>query len=223
MASHPTKSQKMVLCYTNFVTQKALTHFAIEFIPTLAFFIAAQYTDFYTATIILMVTAIISLGAGWWCVHRIPTLPILVTLFVTISGAFTLWYRAPDVLIISNSLYYLFFSTILLGGLLIKVNILKRIFDPTFAITDYAWTLLSIRWAVLFLFIGVGNEYVRMVHTPEVWVDYKFYTTILAVLFASYQFTLSRRYRLPEYSNSWGIRIKDHPDVRFSEHETKSL
>lgn len=193
------------------MTRRALVHFGIEFSPSFGFFIAAQLYDFFTATAILMGLATTALVVGWLIEKKLPTLPIVITAFELIAGSITLYYRLPDALIISNTIYYALFGLLLLIGLLFRVNILKRILGETFALYDRGWNLLALRWAVVLLCIAIGNEYMRLMHSPEAWVDYRFYSMLGMMAFGLYQIRLSRRYRIPEESNRLGIRIKNSP------------
>jgi intracellular septation protein len=193
------------------MTKKAIFHFCLEFIPTFGFFIAAQLTDFFTATAILMILSLVSFAIGWITIGSLPTLPIIITLFVMVSGTITILYQSPDALLLSNSIYYIGFGLALLFGLKIKIDILKRIFEQTFAITDDGWHKLTIRWAMLLILIGIGNEIIRIWYTPEIWVTYKLITTIAMTTFAVSQLSLSHQYRIPDQSNTLGIRTKDIP------------
>jgi len=191
------------------MTRKAIVHFCIEFIPTFGFFMAAQITDFFTATAILMGLSFVSFIVGWLTEHKLPTLPIIITVFVLVSGTITLIYQSPDALIFSNSIYYLGFSLALLVGLAFQINILKRIFNETFALSDVGWHILTIRWALILGVVGVGNEIIRIWYTPEIWITYKLISTLTMTTFAVSQLTLSRKYRLPGFSNALGIRTRD--------------
>jgi len=191
------------------MTRKAIIHFVIEFIPTFGFFIAAQIAGFFTATAVLMGLALISFIAGWLLERKLPLLPILITTFVLISGSITLLYQNPDALILSNTIYYLGFSGALFFGLYKRFNILKYIFEETFALTAHGWYLLTIRWAIILGLVGIGNEYMRLFSTPDAWITYKLITTLTMTTFAVSQLSLSHRYRIPEESNTLGIRTKD--------------
>ncbi len=191
------------------MTKKALAHFCLEFIPTFGFFIAAQTTTFFNATAVLMGLSVLSFIFGWYAMKKLPTLPIIITVFVLISGSITIFSQDPNALIISNSIYYIGFSLALLVGLMAGVNLLKRIFEETFAITDTGWRLLTIRWAIVLAAVGIGNEIVRIWYTPEIWVTYKLVTTLSMTTFAVSQLILSHHYRIPEESNTLGIRTKD--------------
>ncbi len=79
-------------------------------------------------------------------------------------------------------------------------------FDKTFAITKAGWTRLSWRWFTVLILAGFANEYVRIMMTPEFWIDYRFTKILLLMAFSFYQFTLARRYRIEGESNAWGLR-----------------
>jgi len=188
------------------VNQKAALHLLNEFVPVIGFFIAAQLFSFYTATSILMVLTVAALSVGWYCERRLPVLPIISGLFVLVSGFITVTYQAPDALIFADSLYYFGMGLTIALGLVFRTNILKLIFERVFAMTNVGWRILAIRWVIIFLLGGAINEVVRLYATPEVWVHFKVVKVITVALFGLYQFTLSRKYRIPEESNAWGLR-----------------
>ena len=188
------------------MNKKALLHLTNEFAPIVTFFIAAQLYSFFTATAVLMASTIIALAIGWHCEKRFPIIPIISAIFVIISGSITLIYHAPDALIFADSLYYLLMGITTLGGLLLGKNFLKLIFETTFAMSDIGWRILANRWIIIFLAAGIINEIARYYLSPEEWVNFKVLKVITIAIFGFYQFTISRRYRQPELSNSWGLR-----------------
>lgn len=188
------------------MNKKALLHLINEFAPIVAFFITAQIFSFFTATAVLIVSTIIALSVGWIYDKRFPVIPIISALFIFISGAITIIYKAPDALIFADSLYYFLMGATILGGLFFKVNILKKIFDTTFAMSDKGWRILTNRWIVIFFLAAIINEIARFNLSPEEWVNFKVLKVITIAIFGFYQFTLSRHYRIPEISNSWGLR-----------------
>lgn len=189
------------------MNKKALLHLANEFAPVLAFFIAAQFFSFYVATGVLITATILALAAGWYFDKRFPVLPIISGVFIIISGSITIFYHTPSALIFADSLYYLLMGGIILIGLLFKVNILKLIFGRTFAIQELGWKILAQRWVLIFLVAGTANEIARFSLSPEEWVNFKVLKVITITVFGFYQFTLSRKYRLENESNEWGLRL----------------
>lgn len=188
------------------MNKKALLYLLNEFAPAISFFVAAQLFSFYTATSILMIFTVVALLVGWHFDRRLPIMPIISGFFVLISGFITLVYQKPDALIFADSLYYFLMGLTIALGLAFEVNILKRIFSRVFAISEIGWKILTIRWVVIFLISGSLNELVRIFSTPEAWVNFKFAKVIALSLIGLYQFTLTKKYRLPEESTDWGLR-----------------
>jgi intracellular septation protein len=185
---------------------KALLHLINEFSPVIAFFIAAQFYNFFIATGVLIVSTIIAIVVGWYFEKRVPILPLISGTFVIVSGFITISNENPDALIFADSLYYFLMGLTIAFGLLYKKNILKLIFERTFAMTDEGWSVLAHRWIVIFILTGIANEVARFMFTPEVWVNFKLLKVVAITIFGLYQFKLSKKYRIPELSNEWGIR-----------------
>lgn len=179
--------------------------------PILAFFIAGRLTDFFTAVVVLMSTSVVAVCLSWLLTRHIPWLPIVSTLFVLVGGFLTVFLQAPDAIIISNTLYYAAGALLLALGLSRRILLLKHVFQVIFAITDTGWYILTWRWIIFLALAAIANETVRLLATPEVWVDYRFVKIMVIMAFATYQFTLSRRYRIPEESNRWGLRRALNP------------
>jgi len=188
------------------VNNKALLHLINEFAPVVAFFVTAQFFSFYTATAVLMVSTMAALTIGWILERRLPVLPIISGIFVFISGFITICYKTPDALILADSLYYFLMGVTILAGLFFKLNILKRIFDCTFAMYDEGWNILAARWILIFLLAAAANETARLTLSPEEWVNFKILKIITITVFGFYQFTLAKRYRIRDESNTWGFR-----------------
>lgn len=182
-------------------------HLLTEFGPTLVFFTAAQLYTFKTATEFLILSTFISLVASLFYEGRIPLLPLLTALLVIGSGSITVFYDAPDAVILADSIYYFGIAAAIGFGLHRGFIFLKILFESTFAMQDKGWRILSYQWLVVLTAAGLGNEYVRIFMTPEFWVNYRTIKIGIMFLFAFYQFFLARKYRIPEASNHWGVRV----------------
>lgn len=187
------------------MNKKAFLHLLNEFAPVMVFFISAQFYSFYVATGSFMVATLLALLTGWIAERRLPLFPIISGVFVISSGLITIFYHKPDALIFADSLYYFLMALISVVGLHYNINILKRIFENTFAMHDQGWHILTMRWIMIFIAAGIANELARAFLTPEEWVNFKVLKVLTVALFGFYQFTLARRYRLPE-ATSWGLR-----------------
>lgn len=152
-----------------------------------------------------MIATVLAIATGWLTERRVPLFPIISGIFVISSGLITIFYHKPDALIFADSLYYFLMALISVIGLHYNVNILKRIFENTFAMHDEGWHILTMRWIAIFIFAAMANEIARTLLTPEAWVNFKVLKVFTVALFGFYQFTLARKYRLPE-ATAWGLR-----------------
>ncbi len=195
------------------MTRAAIIHLLTELGPVLIFFIVGELYDFFTAVSILVVATVLALAASWLYERRLPFLAILSTIFVVVSGLITLIYKAPDAIIVADTIYYFLIAGTIGYGLLKRQLFLKWLFDRTFAMHDEGWYILSLRWLYVCSVAGVANEIVRLLCTPEFWIDYRFVKILIIAGFGMYQFRLSRQYRIAEESNQWGVRITKLKEV----------
>lgn len=177
-----------------------------EFGPLLAFFIAGQVTSFFNAVGVLMLTTSLAVLASWKLVKHIPWLPIISAVFVLGGGAVTLLYKSPDAIIFADTLYYILLSLGFGYTLLRKRLVLKSLFSEAVAISDEGWYALTWRWLLLLVLAAIANEIARYTFSPDQWIDYRFYKTMIITVFALSQFLFIKKHRLPGVSNYWGLR-----------------
>lgn len=193
------------------MTRGALVQMFSEFFPILAFFVAGQLYPFTTAVSILVSTTLLSLVLSLWYLRHWPVMPIVSGIIVIVTGGITVLYDQPDAIIFADTLYFFLLALFIALGFTQQRHFLERVFDATFAMTREGWHKLSVRWLVLLVVAGIANEIVRILMTPEFWVDYKFTKVLLISAFAAFQFRLARRYRLPGESNRFGLRVHEPP------------
>ena len=152
------------------------------------------------ATMIMVVVIVGLVDKDW------PWFAILST--VGVAGFAILGYLLGDfgLFAISDTLLDGLLAVSLLWSLRWDETLLSKLFSRTFAITDRAWRILTVRWGVLFLILATLNEIVRQNFPNEAWVEFKIYATLFILLFGCYQFTLSVKERIPEESNWLGLR-----------------
>jgi intracellular septation protein len=180
----------------------------IEFGPILVFFVASEFVQFYQAVAVMLLATLagvlVSLRKG----DRLPLFAIFGTIALFIFGLATVITEDSNYYILSDTILDGLFALFLLGSLLFKKTLLQVLFENTFAITDKAWRILTVRWAFLFITLATINEFIRVNYPEDVWVNYKLSTVFIILFFGLYQFTLSKKERLPGVSNKLGLRIK---------------
>ncbi len=185
--------------------KKLFVGLLIEFGPIVGFFLIAPKMGFMLSTGLFVALTAISLGYAFVKEKRVAYFPLIAGLSVILSGVATLTFDEPLFLIVKDTIYNGAFAIVLIAGLLKGKGLLKPLFKSLFAMNDTGWKILSLRWAILFILLAVGNEIVWRNYDEITWVAYKGYSTFVTIIFAVYQFRLSKKYRLSE-SNVWGMR-----------------
>lgn len=187
---------------------------SIEFGPIIAFFITLSVlgdTDkgFITSTTIFSVLTLVALIASYVYEQRIAWFPLIAGVSVVTFGILTFIFKAPILFILKDTLYNGIFGLFLLTGSVMGKGLLKKLFVALFDMSDRGWYILSLRWGIFFMILAIGNEISWRIFGRDVWVMYKFWSTIATVVFGFYQITLSKKYR-SETSSPWGMRTKPY-------------
>lgn len=190
------------------MTLRTFIHTLSDSVPILVLYIASRFYEFFTAVGIFVVATIITIGLSWWYVRRLPLLPVVVGVFVIVFGSLSIFFQNSNVIIFADSLYYFLGSLILLTSYRSNTLILRSFFGDIFALTEQGWRILTLRWGIFFLLIAMSNEAVRILATPETWIDFKFYKLFFIILFGIYQFSVAKKYRIVSESNRLGLRTK---------------
>jgi intracellular septation protein len=170
----------------------------LDLAPLLIFFIAYRATDLITATAVLVVVSVLSMGLSYY-LTRALSMPVLIgTSLVVVFGILTV--ALNDALFIKmrpTIVNGLFAVTLLGGALLFKKGLLKFVFEIAFALSDEGWRVLSLRWGVFFAVLACLNELVWRTQSEAFWVNYKVFGAFgLTMLFAISQFKLMEKYKL---------------------------
>jgi intracellular septation protein len=177
-----------------------------EFAPLVTFFVAGQLFSFTGAVLALVIATVVSVVIAWLYHQRLPFMPLASGALVLVTGTLTIYFNQPNAIILADTIYFWGLAAAILFSFRQQKSILERMFDKTFAITKAGWTRLSWRWFTVLILAGFANEYVRIMMTPEFWIDYRFTKILLIMAFSFYQFTLARKYRIDGESNAWGLR-----------------
>jgi intracellular septation protein len=73
----------------------------------------------------------------------------------------------------------------------------KLIFGEVFRLTDEGWRVLTIRWALFFVFLAVLNEIIWRNFTTDFWISFKVWGVMpITMAFAIAQVGLLKRYEV---------------------------
>lgn len=155
----------------------------LEFGPVFTFLIAFEFFHVYKATIILMITTILSTFVTFRVQKRLPYVALYVALLTSIFGYITVSFHQPRFIQMRDTLYDVTCALTLIIGLIVNVKILKLAFHEVLPMTNRAWTKFTYAWIAFFLSIAIANEYARRVLSLQDWFTFKGCMVAVTVIF----------------------------------------
>jgi len=126
---------------------------------------------------------------------KIPPVLIVTGVLVVIFGGLTLALHNQTFIQLKPTVLYLFYAVAIGVSVLIRQNIWKLFFGHVFVLPDRIWTILALRWAVFFVFMGLLNEYIRNTQTLQFWVNSRIFIVFpLIFLFAALNAPITLKY-----------------------------
>jgi intracellular septation protein len=201
--------------------QSPVVKFALEMGPLLLFFIAnsqpgwfrpllepilpaalleGEKAGIFTATVLLMVSVVVTLAVAHRISGRLPLMPVITAIAVLIFGALTLTFQNDAFIKMKPTIVNLIFAVVLLGGLATGKLLLPLVLDSVMHLSEEGWRKLTLRWGVFFFALAALNEIVWRSQTTAVWAKFKVFGIMpLTMAFALAQVPLILRYeRKPE-------------------------
>lgn len=186
------------------ISKRLLVNMLCEFGPVLGFLIAYELKDFMAGVIVMMIATVVSLVVLRRMENHTPIFALISSGSVLFFGGASLFINIPSIFILRDTLFDGIFGVVILISVWKKKPLFKYIFSGVFAITDRGWSVLSLRWGIFFILLAVINEWVRLTLSTEDWVIAKVLIIIASLVFGTYQFTLTKKERLPT-ATAWGI------------------
>lgn len=173
-----------------------LLQVAADYGPLLIFFGVYFATDILTATGALVAASVVALAVSWFAARRVPWLPLLAAIVLTIFGGLTLVFEDDLFIKIKPTIVQLLFAAVLLGGLAIRKVWLKLVIGKALNMPDEAWRTLTIRFAVFFAVMALANEVVWRSFSTDFWVTFDTFGQMgITLAFVASQFPfISRNY-----------------------------
>ena len=175
--------------------RKQLIKLVVEFGPLLVFFVTNSRFGIYTGTGAFMVATVISLIASWTLLGRIAVMPLITSVFVLVFGGLTLWLQDDHFIKIKPTIVNGLFAAILIGGLATGRLFLKIVFGEVMRLSEDGWRILTLRWALFFVFLAVLNEVMWRFFSTDTWVAFKVFGIMpITFVFALCQIGVLKKY-----------------------------
>ena len=167
----------------------------LELGPVGVFFFVNWQRGIFWGTGAFMVATLIALAVSHRLLGRIPVMPLVSGLCIFVFGGLTLVLQDELFIKLKPTIVNTLFAGILLGGLFYGQIFLKFVFGEVFKITDEGWRVLTIRWALFFIFLAVLNEIIWRCFSTDFWISFKIWGIMpLTMVFAVAQLGLIKRY-----------------------------
>ena len=179
---------------------RALIKFIADFGPLLIFFILYFRNDNNLALAIppFIVATLISLILIYFVEKKIPMVPLMGGILITLFGGLTLYFDNKIFFYMKPTIINLLFACILFFGKYItKKPLLKLFFQNAINLEDEGWKKLNIRWIYFFIFVAILNEIIWRTQSEIFWVNFKVWGLLpITFLFTASQFPLINKYKL---------------------------
>ena len=177
--------------------------FITDFGPLLIFFIYYYKNDKDLAVAIppFIVATIISLILIYLLEKRIPIIPLLSGILITLFGGLTLYFDNKIFFYHKPTIINLLFAGVLFFGKFFSEKpLLKIFFQNTLNLEDEGWKKLNYRWICFFIFVAILNEIVWRTQSEAFWVNFKVWGLLpITFIFTAFQIPLINKYKIEEH------------------------
>lgn len=163
--------------------------FLTDFLPLIIFFSVYKLSNhpqpIIPATIFLVISSIIALIIAYILTKKIAKMPLISAILLGIFGGITI-FSGNDIFIkLKPTLLNALFATILFIGYFMKKPLLGYLFEGAIEMSHKAWLSFSLRWAFLFSFLAILNEFIWRNFSTDFWVQFKVFGMLpISIIFA---------------------------------------
>ena len=181
---------------------KSLLKFVTDVGPLIIFFFFYYNNDKNLKIAIppLIVATIIAVLIVWILDKKIPMVPLISGILITLFGGLTIYFDNPVFIYMKPTIINILFALALFfGKYLTDEPILKKILGKSLPLSDEGWKILNIRWMYFFIFLAIMNELVWRTQSEEFWVNFKVWGLMpITFVFAIFQVNILNKYKSNE-------------------------
>ena len=181
---------------------KSFIKFVTDFGPLLVFFFFYYNSDKNLKVAIppFIIATIIALTFVWILEKKIPMVPLIGGILITLFGGLTIYFNNPIFIYVKPTIINILFGLALLfGKYFTNEPILKKILGKSILLSDEGWSLLNKRWMIFFFTLAFLNELVWRTQSEEFWVNFKVWGMLpITFIFTAFQISLITKYKTNE-------------------------
>ncbi|OUR76859.1 hypothetical protein A9Q83_13155 [Alphaproteobacteria bacterium 46_93_T64] len=127
----------------------------------------------FAATGAIMITTLIALVISYYYERKIPAMPLITAIVITVFGGLTLYLQDDTFIKMKPTIIYILFSGALGAGMLFGKSFIKVLFGNFWNLDDHGWRKLTFRLIAFFLTLAIANEVVWRNFSTDLWVSIK--------------------------------------------------
>ena len=179
---------------------KSFLKFIADFGPLLIFFTIYYKSGNNLGVAIqpLIIATIISVVAVYFIEKKIPYVPLIGGIIISLFGGLTLYFDNPVFLYMKPTIINIIFALVLIfGKMFFNKNFLKFFFKAAFQLDEIGWNKLNYRWALFFIFLALVNEVVWRTQPETTWVNFKVWGILpLTFIFTAFQLPMINKHKI---------------------------
>ncbi len=174
--------------------------FLSDLFPIVLFFIAFQFSNIYTATIVAMVSAIGQMLWVYYRHHKIDAMQWVSLVMILLFGGLTIFLHDKTFFQLKpTAFYWLFAGALYISAQFFQKNWIQTLMSKQIVLKEHSsksvWHQVNAAWATFFFFMGTLNLYIVFEYSEKTWVNFKLFgTTGLLTIFVILQGVWLSRY-----------------------------
>ena len=179
---------------------KSFLKFIADFGPLLIFFTVYYKSENNLGVAIppLIIATIIAVGVIYFLEKKIPYIPLVGGVIISLFGGLTLYFNNPVFLYMKPTIINIIFAiTLIVGKTFFNKNFLEFFFKTAFQLDELGWNKLNNRWAYFFIFLAILNELVWRTQSEATWVNFKVWGILpLTFIFTALQLPMINKHKI---------------------------
>ena len=179
---------------------KSFLKFIADFGPLLIFFTVYYKSENNLSVAIppLIIATIIAVGVIYFLEKKIPYIPLIGGIVISLFGGLTLYFNNPVFLYMKPTIINVIFAlTLIIGKTFFNKNFLEFFFKTAFQLDELGWSKLNNRWAYFFIFLAILNELVWRTQPETTWVNFKVWGILpLTFIFTAMQLPMINKHKI---------------------------
>ena len=181
---------------------KSFLKFLTDFGPLIIFFYYYYDSgkDLKIAIPPFIIATIIALLIVWILEKKIPKMPLVGGILITLFGGLTIYFNNPIFIYIKPTIINILFGLALIfGRYFTNEPVLKKLMSKSISLTDEGWEILNKRWIYFFFALAILNEAVWRTQSEEFWVNFKVWGLLpITFIFTAFQIGLINKHKINE-------------------------